>query len=148
MVVLIPTAFAWFRMTGEGNQIVQGVKDVPMTMIAFAFIGYVLSIEGRHVVNRLLESRIFNYTGKISYGIYVYHVLVLQLCITFFGSSNWILTLVASCLTTYLVASLSFHLFESRFLKLKKYFDYKSGRGDLSGARLNVPTLRYDKDAI
>ena len=76
---------------------------------------------------RLLNNRPVNYLGKVSYGIYMYHYMFIILGLRFvppvFFSS-----LIASNIVYYMIvfaftlgtASLSYHLFENRFLRLKE----------------------------
>lgn len=76
---------------------------------------------------KLLNNRLVNYLGKISYGIYMYHYMFIILGLRFvppvFFSS-----LVASNMVYYMIvfaftlgtATLSYHFFESRFLWLKE----------------------------
>ncbi|MCU1326414.1 MAG: acyltransferase 3 [Bryobacterales bacterium] len=78
-------------------------------------------------LSRLLESRPLVHLGKVSYGFYVWHFPIQHV----FGHFNvsdrlyspgtlrgW-LVCVAYLLTTWLVATLSYNLFEAQFLKLK-----------------------------
>jgi peptidoglycan/LPS O-acetylase OafA/YrhL len=71
------------------------------------------------------------YLGKISYGIYLYHLLsseILYRLFTYSGlaypKSVW-LEFVLQTLLTVITASLSWHFFESPINALKKNFDYK-----------------------
>lgn len=79
-----------------------------------------------------LENRIFNFFGKISYGIYVWHPLVVLLLskILLFKNQNLSNYLVVYCLSigfTILIAYVSYEYYEKRFLKLKgKYTTIKS----------------------
>jgi peptidoglycan/LPS O-acetylase OafA/YrhL len=78
-------------------------------------------------LSRLLESRPLVHIGKVSYGFYVWHFPIQHV----FGHLNasrrlytegtlrgW-LVCVVYLLTTWLVATLSYNLFEAQFLKLK-----------------------------
>jgi peptidoglycan/LPS O-acetylase OafA/YrhL len=76
-----------------------------------------------------LEDGFYNYLGKISYGIYMYHtvvifvVLKLLLRMKFIASDVLLFNVSAYALTfgmTVLVSGLSYRYFESYFLKLKK----------------------------
>lgn len=80
-----------------------------------------------------LENNFFNFIGKLSYGIYVYHKLIVLLLVPFIQflpvpnglklASLGILSLVLTIAISYL----SYHYFEKRFLKLKsKYTTIKS----------------------
>jgi peptidoglycan/LPS O-acetylase OafA/YrhL len=73
-----------------------------------------------------LENRVFDFFGKISYGIYVIHPLLIFLCSKYylnFSKENWlnymsVYTLVFGC--TILISYLSYKYFETPFLKLKE----------------------------
>ncbi|MBB6327773.1 peptidoglycan/LPS O-acetylase OafA/YrhL [Algoriphagus iocasae] len=80
-----------------------------------------------------LENNFFNFIGKLSYGIYVYHKLIVLLLVPFvkflpFPNGLKLTTLaVLSLVLTLAISYLSFHYFEKAFLKLKsKYTTIKS----------------------
>ena len=74
-----------------------------------------------------LENRFFRYMGEISYGFYVFHWLVIVICINTLGALGGIeheftrnvVLLIATFGLTTIFASLSYYLWERRFLKLK-----------------------------
>jgi peptidoglycan/LPS O-acetylase OafA/YrhL len=78
-----------------------------------------------------LESRIFHYLGKISYGLYMYHpiciALVLNLLLLVKQTPDWLLYPL-SLFTVVLLAGISYKYFESYFLRFKeKYSIVASG---------------------
>jgi peptidoglycan/LPS O-acetylase OafA/YrhL len=72
-----------------------------------------------------LENKVLDYLGKISYGLYVYHLIAFD--INYFIITKWLNLPFANSvyfflfgvLTTILIASLSYYFFERPFLKLK-----------------------------
>lgn len=85
---------------------------------------------------RILECKLFTYLGKISYGIYMYHFMIIPLILFIFkthlniGSDFLLNTLIyASCiLTTIMISSLSYYFIEIPFIKIKsKYSPVVSG---------------------
>ena len=77
-----------------------------------------------------LEYRWLNFLGKISYGIYVYHWLVILMmfkCLSYFEIENNILINLIIYLgtigVTFLMAYLSYNYFEKFFLKIKVKFE-------------------------
>ena len=79
-----------------------------------------------------IQSKLINYLGKISYGIYMYHMIVINLVLfifsKFFGKiyiPNWLTILLINviCLAgTFIMSHLSFKYYETYFIKLKKKF--------------------------
>lgn len=80
-----------------------------------------------------LENKIFNYLGKISYGIYIYHILVITILIntlkiyfiTYMYSHEIIINIflyVFSFGITILISSFSYELYEKKFLNFKKKY--------------------------
>lgn len=73
----------------------------------------------------LLENSAFNYLGKISFGLYVYHTIVFFMIKQFKLSFEItfpfrFLEFVVSICITIIISSLSYYLFELRFLKIKE----------------------------
>lgn len=74
--------------------------------------------------------QLFNHLGKISYGLYLYHLVVMYLLLyfgsellsTFSASIGISVFLLMSILGTYLLSFLSFKYFEQPFLSLKRKF--------------------------
>lgn len=98
------------------------------SMILFSVLIHVLATKPYWLLNQ----KIFNHFGKISYGIYMYHAIAIQ--IVGFVYLKWIIKLqlqhttiiffyylLSICLTL-LISHLSFLYFESFFLKLKKRY--------------------------
>lgn len=72
-----------------------------------------------------LENKVFNYLGKISYGLYMYHSIAILISIKvliLFSTANNILIFITSLGITILMAHLSYFYFENMFLKLKHRF--------------------------
>jgi peptidoglycan/LPS O-acetylase OafA/YrhL len=97
----------------------------PYELYAFLFGIIILNFAANSTIRISLENNIFNYLGKISYGLYMYHpiciVLSLKLAIYFQFTSNWLLYPLSAFLTI-LTASISYKYFESKFLRLKNRF--------------------------
>lgn len=77
-----------------------------------------------------LENSIFNYLGKISYGMYMYHTIAVVIGVKIshsFGNSNFV-SYPISYILTIIMAGLSYQYFEKPFLKIKeKFTTVKSG---------------------
>jgi len=121
------------------NMIRNGEHIWGYTLINFAAAALVLTCLGENRVSRLFRSRPLAYTGKISYGLYVYH-LATQ------GLATWLvkahprsaLGLAAFALDLGLLfglAHLSYSLFERRFIRLKdRRFGLQQERNETAGA--------------
>jgi peptidoglycan/LPS O-acetylase OafA/YrhL len=134
-LLFLPAVFMWVRFTGEGNNYIQIFKFLLFSFIYFSFVGIVVSLDENHFLNKLLRTKFLNYTGKISYGLYVYHLFVYQFCNSFLQVKNVFADFAIKFAVTYLLSTMSFYLFESSFLKLKKYFEYgrkKESHGGLA----------------
>ena len=94
------------------------------------------------VKNRILnlETRMLNYLGKISFGVYVYHPLVILICAHFLKYNNQmngvyfvILVFLIVISSTLLTAHISFFYFERKFLKFKHKFSIIKSTNDPRG---------------
>jgi peptidoglycan/LPS O-acetylase OafA/YrhL len=77
-----------------------------------------------------LENTVFKYLGKISYGIYIFHIFSIYLTYKILkdmgiaekSETFYLLCPIVATLISIGLAALSYHFFESRFLKLKHKF--------------------------
>jgi len=95
-----------------------------------------------HWLRRILSFPLFVRIGSISYGIYLYHVVVLDLLTK--GSHNALSPPVTFLILTPLtlgVAELSYRYFEHRFLSLRRKFEPRGAESSLPG-RIGEPALR------
>lgn len=124
-LVLIPTIILWVKVTGGALAVVQVLKFNLLSLSCFCLVGFVISLKPSAFVNRILASRFFSFSGKISYGLYVYHPLCFTLIATYFPADMSIpLAFLVSFGIVYLVAYISYFFFEARFIEMKKYFQY------------------------
>jgi len=91
------------------------------------FIAYMLvNIRDNRFLPSLLNHPVLVYLGTISYGLYVYHYFIIWLVNHLAGDLIDILQAALSLTFTIIVASLSYHLLEKRFILQKdKYFPRK-----------------------
>lgn len=118
------TLFIWVYFAGEGNDYIQNLRYVLLSFTYSAAIGFVLSLKDGHLINRVLRARFLLYTGKISYGLYVYHPLVYLICTKYIKTDYIASDFIVRFILSYIIAGLSYRFFESAFLRLKKYFEY------------------------
>ncbi|MCO5231509.1 MAG: acyltransferase [Chitinophagales bacterium] len=92
--------------------------------VLFSVIILNLSTNPRPIIN--LENKWMNYLGKVSYGIYMYHVLCIVLAYkitsALLGSHNNIVYYALSIALTILMSSISYEFLESKFIHLKAKF--------------------------
>ena len=109
------------------NKIFVGQGIIFERFILSFFFGFIIldQIRGNHSFFKFGKINLFNYLGKISYGIYMYHLVAMYLLLRFIPFDNFslitssILFFLSSILLTFGLSALSFHYFESKFLSLK-----------------------------
>jgi len=106
----------------------------------FALTSMALVALSQHNISYLQSILTMNWlrqAGKYSYGMYVYHIIIILMLrrslvspLTTglglgirFGLPVKLLTMAAEVIVVFLFAKLSYDLFESRFLRLKRYFN-------------------------
>ena len=123
-------------------------------IFALIYVPSDLAHDGMHIINSLfflviilnvatnensflkLENKFLNFLGSISYGIYMYHFIIIFIVIKMmayfriFVSFNFLQNIIlysAIIILTISISFISYHLFEKRFLKLKlKYSNFTS----------------------
>lgn len=95
------------------------------TIYAFLFLNIILNLVANKSLTQLLENKALNYLGKISYGLYMYHQILIVISINLLLKWNVFNNLnlfLMSVTMTILVSSLSFEFFEKPFLNKKEKF--------------------------
>ncbi len=118
-VALPPLALSCFGLNGWGPLLTYPLVTAGMAMILVA----VLTDSPRSWLRR----GPLVYLGKISYGLYVYHLLMLWIAYRYWPSS-YERTFVVGLLGTIAVAIVSYNLLERPFLKLKERFSHIRAR--------------------
>ena len=113
LIYFIPTAF----------------EDVLHLLFSISFLVIILNVAGNEKVLLRFENSILQYLGRISYGFYMFHVMCIVFTIhildKYIGLDNdittpqHILLYGISFLLTVAVSSLSYHIFEKAFIRLK-----------------------------
>ena len=91
--------------------------------ILFGILIANLAANDKRILN--LEYPVFNYLGKISYGLYMYHPVMIVVSINIlqrFNVLNNYLLYPLATLSTILVAGLSYRFFEQQFIRRKKSY--------------------------
>ena len=111
---------------------VSGINSKLLTELVVLFMSTGMVLVAVHGLNgtagKLLSARPLLYTGKISYGLYLFHKPIPVLAPVFFNSLNipfpnkWLLFLIYFLLS-FLAAAVSWKIIETPFLKLKSKAD-------------------------
>ena len=104
-------------------------EDVQHLLFSVSFLVIILNVAGNEKVLLRFENPILQYLGRISYGFYMFHVMCIVFTIhildKYIGLDNdittpqHILLYGISFLLTVAVSSLSYHIFEKAFIRLK-----------------------------
>jgi peptidoglycan/LPS O-acetylase OafA/YrhL len=93
-----------------------------ISVASVAVIGHVVTAEGA-LLARLLSSRALVYLGRISYGMYLWHIIVLVVLQQHLHVRHGVELYLAGYTGTVAVASASFFFVERKFLRLKARFE-------------------------
>jgi peptidoglycan/LPS O-acetylase OafA/YrhL len=125
-IILIPIT-NWFLY----ENLLQNASHI---FLSVCFIIIILNISTNKNVLFTLNYAWLNYLGKISYGIYMYHLMIIPMVIVFFikffsfDGTSFLLNFsiyVTSILLSIIISSISYRFFESYFLKFKSKFGFK-----------------------
>jgi peptidoglycan/LPS O-acetylase OafA/YrhL len=125
VILAVPTIALLTIFTDIDNTIIQIVKYNLLAFTYLSMIGYIISLRETGWVKRFLSTKPMVYSGKISYGLFVYHPLCIIAVWNVFPKMNLAILFVIVVGFSLLVASASYYLFELNFLKLKRFFEYK-----------------------
>lgn len=96
-----------------------------LVAIAFGLILFAVSLNENKILQSVFENRVIVYLGKISFGLYIFHRLVIDKFIPLMKRSDPLLRsgiVILIFVLTVAIAILSYEFFEKRFLKLKERF--------------------------
>ncbi|WP_254412779.1 acyltransferase family protein [Dyadobacter diqingensis] len=122
LLLLIPVNMVWVLNRFVGPSIVDSLSFLQTSISFCSLIGFVICLQEGNWLKKILTQTPLIYTGKVSYGLYVFHPFCFKLFEIFFITKYWAVNLLGSLVFTYVIASLSYYFFESYFLKLKEYF--------------------------
>ncbi len=132
IISVVSVALFWPNLTSltntSANLFFKLSRFIILGFAYFSFIGFVITASQGLIIKKILRSVPLLYTGRISYGLYVYHPICFWLSKQFFKTDNIGVSMALAFIFTYIIASGSYYLFEKRFLNLKKYFEYKNSK--------------------
>ncbi|MNV46699.1 O-acetyltransferase OatA [compost metagenome] len=140
---LVPVILSFYVLGNifELKLIQEGFGRFSHAFAGFYLVGIATTIQFKSVFKTILENKIIMYLGQISYGMYIYHLLIWgsfgEYFNTFIQKSSTMISInsvlperflefVFITICTILVSTLSYELFEKQILKLKKYAIYSS----------------------
>jgi peptidoglycan/LPS O-acetylase OafA/YrhL len=118
--LLIPL---WGFYGGAENPTIQVIKPFLIFSIYYLLIFSLIRPERNKRLKGFFSNRFLVFTGKISYGLYVFHPLCFWILSQTFLADHLLLNFAVSFAFSYAIAFTSFHLFEKQFLTLKKKFE-------------------------
>jgi peptidoglycan/LPS O-acetylase OafA/YrhL len=136
-LLFIPTIILWIFAGGKSLLFIQAFKFPLIAFVYYAVTGLVISTGHSKPVIKIFKNKGILYTGKISYGLYVYHPLIFMYYAVYGKTGYFLPDLVLCFAAAFLIASLSYFFFESKILYFKKYFEY--GRNDGISSKKAVP---------
>jgi peptidoglycan/LPS O-acetylase OafA/YrhL len=135
---MVPVVVIWYFMGGNNfNHLIDWIVIDPIRALAFVWLIDRAGHGFGGLVGRMLEFKPLVYLGKISYGVYVYHLFMpivlesilgyLEMPLPESEAGQFILLVFA----TLAVAIPSWHFFEKPINNLKKGFGYKKENQDV-----------------
>ena len=133
IVLLFSISFIFISIYIFPDYVLDGIHLIN----SFLFLIIIINVSTNPNSFLKLENRTYKFLGKISYGIYMYHLIVIFIAIKsmiYFGYTNFsslkanVVLYVFSIGITIVISHFSYNYFEGYFLKMKvKYTSVKSG---------------------
>jgi peptidoglycan/LPS O-acetylase OafA/YrhL len=120
-ISVIALGIGWKVTQGQPVFWVQPMKISSATGLYAAFVGLLLTSSGT-AAHRFLRSNPMRAIGRVSYGLYVYHPVILDFTRPYLARLPFILNVAISFAAVYSVSFISFHVFEKRFTDMKQKF--------------------------
>ena len=101
------------------------IPNVHFEFYAIFFGILILNLAGNPRAIISLENKVFNYLGKISYGLYMYQIIAIVIALkvlSYWGISNPFMQHSFSIIVTIIIAGLSYRFYESYFINKKVKF--------------------------
>ena len=126
LLIIFSIALVGLTITiqNSNHYIKEMIKYPILGLLYFSCIGWLVINSGKNQINNFLQLNFLKFSGKISYGLYVYHPLAILVLKYFFQTGNIFIDFILVFLITYLLAFLSYKYFESKFLVFKERFNY------------------------
>ena len=129
-------ALTWVVLTLVMLEIVPILKTISHQVIAALGTIIMLNLSQNPKTIIRLESPFWNFLGKISFGLYVWHFMLVDVIRVFSAPLDWNLWIkvpfyvLISIVASFAIATLSYYYLESPFLKLKANFSPYATKSD------------------
>lgn len=118
-ISVLPLAFIVYVSSAFFPFLKEMTKYLFLGLIFFSLIGTLIALKEDQLINQILSGSILQYLGRISYGIYIWHVLALLILNKFLISQILIIDLLFTIGLTVIMAHFSYFYFEKIFLRFK-----------------------------
>ena len=98
-----------------------------MTSLASVSLVYLALFSPAKWVQSFFRNRFLTYTGTISYGLYLLHKIPLDVSKEIHADRHPVLSIFVILVASYVLAAISYTVLEKPFLRLKRFFDLRSG---------------------
>lgn len=122
LLLLIPVNMVWVLNPYVGPAIAESIGFLQTSITFCGLIGFLICLKEGNWLKKLLSQAPLIFTGKVSYGLYVFHPFCFKLFEIFLNTKFWVVNLLGSLVFSYILATLSYYFFETYFLKLKERF--------------------------
>ncbi|HMB96310.1 MAG TPA: acyltransferase [Tepidisphaeraceae bacterium] len=119
LLIFVPL---YLLKSGGGDVAIQILKFSLYAIVYGALLLAAITSPGNSIISVALSGKPLMAMGKYSYGMYVYHMICLLLVQRFMPSLGRFTDTAMAMAITFVVAWLSWHLFEKQFLNLKRFF--------------------------
>jgi peptidoglycan/LPS O-acetylase OafA/YrhL len=116
---IIPVSVAIYAFGSQYHFLKEIIKYFLLGITFACLIALVLSLKPESKINTFLTSPPLQYLGRISYGIYVWHVIALIFLQHFLLTTMMALDMAITFILTILMAHFSYYYFELVFIRLK-----------------------------
>lgn len=100
----------------------EALKAILKHFILSSFFGIIIyqliSVKGNHLFNKILTHKFMQYLGKISYGLYVWHLAAIVIA-SYFGLNSTFLNFILVSVITVVISHISYYYFEKLFFRFK-----------------------------
>ncbi len=117
--IVFPMILFFYFFTDKFHLLSEMTGQSFLGLFFFSLIGCLIFLKNDNLINKFLSSKLMLYFGRISYGIYVWHILVIMILNRYFITKILIVDTILPILLTIFTAHISYKYFENIFLRMK-----------------------------